>query len=446
MARKRNEELQLWQMVAPVEFSPRLKERNENQALLVLARQGAGYEIAGGQLGHAIKARATHVLLDFSAQACSMRYQIDGAWEQLPPMDRESGDAMLYAIKQLCLMDPADRRSAQSGECGIKVGKNKYQLEVKSQGVKTGERVIAQMIPEKLPFESLAELGMRDKMIEAYKSNINSDGKLIVITAPKTQGLTTTWNVTLNAADRFIRDFQSVEPQEAQEPEVINVNTNYFGGDTGLEETQLVNKLLLKEPDVLLFPNLPEPESLRVTLEQSKQLQKQVMMRMVADNPFAAMAGLLERYPDAASLISKQVGLVICQRLIRRLCDNCKVGFEPPPALLQQLGIPQGRVAMLYQPFILPPPEQQVDENGRPAPITPCHLCEGRGYLGRVAIFEMLTPGDELRKAFGTTRDINQWMAIAKSEGHRNIKAEAVLTVARGLTSLDELKRAFQKR
>jgi type II secretory ATPase GspE/PulE/Tfp pilus assembly ATPase PilB-like protein len=101
---------------------------------------------------------------------------------------------------------------------------------------------------------------------------------------------------------------------------------------------------------------------------------------------------------------------------------------------------------MLYQPFVLPPVEQQVDENGNPAPITPCHICNGRGYYGRIAIFELLTPGDKLRDAILKTKDIAQLNAIAKSEGHRSLQTEAVLTVARGLTGLDELKKLFAKK
>ncbi len=98
---------------------------------------------------------------------------------------------------------------------------------------------------------------------------------------------------------------------------------------------------------------------------------------------------------------------------------------------------------MLYQPFVPPPIEQQVDANGKPAPIPPCPTCQARGYYGRVAIFELLTPGKQLRDALLKTQDINQLNAIAKAEGHRSLQSEAVLTVARGITSLDELKRVF---
>ena len=437
------EDIQLWQTVAPVEFSPHIKERTESQSLLILARQGAGYEVAGGQLSHAIRSRATHVLMDFSKTACAIRYQVDGAWEQLPPLDRETGDAMLYAIKQLCLMNPADRRSAQSGAMGLKLERDKYTLTVQSQGVPTGERVLVKFEPEKIPFERMSDLGMRDKLSEQFKELIDSSGNMCIISAPKGEGLTTTWSVAIHAADRLVRDFQSFEREEAPEPEIININPVLFGDSTGVTETEAVRKAILKEPDVLIFPELPATETMKMCLEQMESTEKQVITRTIAANPIEALVRVLSKYDGDAKEIVNRLGFVLGQRLVRRLCDNCKVGFEPSPQLLQQLGIPAGRVPLLYQPFIPPPVEQQVDENGRPAPITPCHVCDGRGYFGRIAIFEMLVPGPRLREELLKTRDIGQLSKIAKAEGHRGAQAEAVLTVARGLTGLDELKRVF---
>ena len=437
------EEPQLWQTAAPVEFIPHVDERTEAQALLISTRQGAGFAVAAGQLGHALQSRATHLLMDYSQTACAMRYQIDGEWEQLPPLDREVGDAMLYALKQLSLLNPADRRSAQTGKCTLKLAKAKYTLVIQAQGVASGERVLIKMEPVDVPFERLSDLGMRDKMIESLKDQLNSEGTVVLVTAPKAAGLTTTWAVTLAAADRFIRDFQSFEDQEQPEPETINITSNYFGGDTGLTESELLRKAILKEPDVIVFPELPQPDSMQLALEQVEKHEKQVYTRMISDSAIGGLVQLLPTYRDSAGQLAKRISAVLCQKLVRRLCDNCKVGFEPQPQLLKQLGIPAGRVAMLYQPFVPPPIEQQVDENGRPAPIVPCHVCGGRGYVGRIAIFELLSPGDQLRAALMKTQDLAKLNQIAKAEGHRGLQSEAVLTVARGLTSLEELKRAF---
>ena len=283
-------------------------------------------------------------------------------------------------------------------------------------------------------------------MIQNVKSHLNSEGDIVLITAPKGEGLTTSWGVVINAADRLVRDFQSFEDQDRPEPEIININPNYFGGDTGLSIGEAVRKAILKEPDVLMFPDPPDAETFKTAVAQIDKAQKKVITRLVAANAVEGFARLVAKYPEQKETIAKHTRCVLGQRLVRRLCDNCKIGFQPPPQLLQQLGIPPGRVALLYQPFIPPPPEQQVDENGRPAPITPCHTCHGRGYMGRVAIFELLVPGDQLRDAVTKTQDVARLMAIAKSEGFHNVQTEAVLTVARGLTSLEELKTAFAKR
>ncbi len=445
MARKTVEELQIWQTVAPVEFAPKIAAKSEAQSLLVLTRQGAGYAVAAGQLAHAISARATHVLLDYSQAACAIRYQIDGIWEPLPPMDRETGDAMLYALKQLCLLNPTDRRSAQTGSCGVKAAKQKFTVNIQAKGTPSGERVLVRLEPEKVPFEKMSDLGMRDKMYQVFKEKLDADGNLILVSAPKGEGLTTTWMTAVGSADRFVRDFQSFEDQKKPEPEIINVSANFFAGDTGLTELELVRKAILKEPDVLIFPELPDAEALKVSLTQVEKNQKQIYTRIVASSAISALVQFIGLYRDSAGAIAKLTGAVLSQKLVRRLCDNCKIGFDPPPQLLKKLGIPAGRVGQLYNPFIPPPIEQQVDENGKPAPITPCHVCDGRGYYGRIAIFELLIPGEKLRAALTKTQDVSKLTQIAKSEGHRGTQTEAVLAVARGLTSLEEMKKLFAK-
>lgn len=440
------ESTQLWQTVAPVDFSPKLESNTQVQALLISTRQGAGYEIAGGQMSHAIRSRATQVLLDFTAAGCAIRYMIDGQWEQLPPLDRESGDGMLYALKQLCLLNPTDRRSAQTGSVAIKLNKDKFDLQMQSQGVPTGERVLVTLQSAKIPFESLSEIGMRDKMAAAFKERMDDDSNVVLITAPKGEGLTTSWYVSISASDRLVRDFQSFEDEARPEPEIINIKPNLYGGSTDLTQGEAVRKAILKEPDVFLFPELAEPDTFEMALKQVDTMEKKIITRLVASSAVEGFARLIAKYPEQREMLAQKVSCVTGQRLVRRLCDNCKIGFQPPPQLLQQLGIPPGRVSLLYQPFVPPPIEQQVDEAGRPAPITPCHQCQGRGYLGRIAIFEMLLPGEKLRDAITKTQDMAKLNAIAKSEGFHNVQTEAILTVARGLTSLDELKRAFARK
>ena len=422
---------------------PVISDKTAQQALLIQSRQTPGFPVAGGQVAHAMRNRADQVLLDYSQQGVGIRYMVDGLWEQVPPLARDAGDAMLVSLKMLAQLNPQDRRSAQSGKIQLKVGRDKLNLTLQSQGVQTGERVLLRIEPEKLPFQSLADLGMRDKMIENYKTLLNGDEGLIVVSAPKGLGLSTTWSITVESADKFVRDFQSVELKSNPEPEIINVNPNFYDPQNGPSVSELLRSMLLKEPDVFLLPEVPDEESLGKVCDQLIKNNKHAYTRIVASDAVEAYARLIGSYRGIASKLTQVIKGITSQRLARRLCENCKQGFQPHPTLLQKLGIPAGRVNLLYQPFVPPPIEQQVDDKGRPAPIPPCPQCGGRGYFGRIAIFELLEPGPQLKDAITKTQDLNQLRTIAKAEGHRNLQAEAVLTVARGLTSLDEMKRVF---
>lgn len=441
--KQKQEELQDWQLAPPATLTPQEDDALRQQQILIDARQQAGFPVAGGQIGHAIESRAERVMLDYSQSACAVRYQIDGHWEACPPLTREVGDAMLVVLKSLCKLKPADRRSAQLGSCDVKVGRDKFNLVLQSQGVAGGERVMIRLEPLQIPFSTLPDLGMRDALVTAFREALNSESTSVMVSAPKGAGLTTSWNVSLNAADRLIRDFQALEPEDQPEPEVINVNPNFYGGSTGLTATQLLHKMILKEPDVFVFPTVPDDETLKIALDQTQKNHKQVIVRYAANSAVEACVRFCAQYPQSAPQFAATLKAVINQRLVRRLCEDCKAAFQPSPALLAKLGIPAGRVNQLYQRFVMPPIEQQVDENGKPAPIEPCTTCRTRGYHGRVGIFELLQPGPKFRDALLKTRDVATLTKIAQAEGFRGLQSEAILTVARGLTSLDELKRLF---
>jgi type II secretory ATPase GspE/PulE/Tfp pilus assembly ATPase PilB-like protein len=134
---------------------------------------------------------------------------------------------------------------------------------------------------------------------------------------------------------------------------------------------------------------------------------------------------------------------VLNTRMIRKLCENCRQPYQPQPALLQKLGIPPGRVTTFYKEWTPPPPEQQVDARGRPIEIPICEKCNGVGYLGRTAVFELLVLNDQIRQAIVRQGNADAIRKAAKASGHRGLQEEAILLVAQGVTSLSELQRVF---
>ena len=140
-----------------------------------------------------------------------------------------------------------------------------------------------------------------------------------------------------------------------------------------------------------------------------------------------------------AEPFAKAVTGVVNVRLVRRLCDKCKQPYEPPPQLLQRLGIPPGRVQALYREW-QPPTGDDVKK----ADLEPCQACNGIGYRGRIGIFEFLQVTDEVRKALVDSPNLDSLRQAARQGGARNLQEEGILLVAQGATSLNELQRVLK--
>lgn len=416
--------------------------KDEAQGLMIAARQLPGHPVALVILANAITSRADRILMDYSAQGATVRYRIDGVWETLPPVDRPTGDAALVVYKKMFGLNPAERRAKQDARFATNFKDVDWVITFTSSGVQSGERVLFQIDTKKPTIKTLNDIGMREGMQESFRAMLNGDKGIVLVSGPPGQGLPTTWRIALESADKFVRDFVSLENKAEPDPEIINVFQNFFEPGVGEGPEAQFEKMLLRQPDVLVMPSLVNSYIADRVIDQINTHGKHSITRMVATDAVEAIIKLLTAYKTEAKEIVKLLSGVLNQRLVRRLCEKCKQPFQPTQQLLQKLGIPAGRVQKLFQPTIPPPPEQRVDAKGNPIEIEICKKCNGRGYFGRMAIFELLTVDDKLRqvimKSAGTPDAIRQF---AKQNGHLGFQEEGILACALGMTSLQEIQK-----
>ncbi len=429
-------------VIPPLEIKTVGIPKDEAQGLMIAARQLPGYPIAIVVLANAISARADRILMDYSAQGAVVRYRVDGVWETLPPMDRPTGDAALVVYKKVFGLNPAERRAKQDAKFATNFKEIDWVITFTSAGVPSGERVLFQIDTKKPTLKTLADLGMRDAMQEVFRGMLNGDKGIVLVSGPPGQGLPTTWRISLESADRYVRDFVSLENKADPDPEIINIFQNFYELGVGETPEEQFEKMLLRQPDVLVMPSLINSYIADRVIDQITKLGKHSITRMVATDSVDALIKVLGTYKTEAKEILRLVTGVLNQRLVRRLCDRCKQPFQPTPQLLQKLGIPAGRVQKLFQPTIPPPPEQRVDAKGNQIEIEICKKCNGRGYFGRMAIFELLTIDDKIRqvimKSAGNPDAIRQF---AKQNGHLGFQEEGILACALGMTSLQEIQK-----
>lgn len=433
-------------IVAPtIEIKQMGVSRDEAQGLTIAAKQLPGYPIALIVIANGISSRADRILMDCSAQGAVVRYRIDGVWETIPPMDRPTADAAVVAVKKLLGLNPAERRAKQDAKFGTNVKEIDWIVSFTSSGVPTGERILFSIDTKKPTLKSLADLGMRESTMESFKGMLNGDNGLVVISAPPLHGLPTLWRVGMENADKFVRDFVSLENKNEADPEIINVTQYTFEPGVGDPPLAHFAKLMLKQPDVLVMPSLIDDDIVESVFDQVTVQGKHAITRIVAVDCVDAIIQLMAKHRNQAQKIVKMLTGVINERLIRRLCEKCKQPYQPNPQLLQKLGIPPGRVQKLYNPTIPPPPEQRVDASGKPIEIEICKKCNGRGYFGRMAIFELLTVDDAMKQAIlKYSNNPDELRKFAKQRGHSGFQEEGVLACALGQTSLQEIQKMMQ--
>lgn len=444
MIRKKKKEPAKKEVVLPdLEFKPKVGDKQQTQGVLIACRNMEQYGPTVMLTAQAIKGRADQFLMDFSAQGVAIRFRVDGMWENMPPMDRVTGDGALVIYKRLCGLNPGDRRSRQQGKLAVKYRGEEWHLDFASQGIPSGERVLIKIDPKKMVLKGLPDLGMREKMQTQLRELLNKETSLFLFSGIPGQALPTSWRVGLESADRFVRDFHSIEAANTEEPELINITQHTFDPAAGETPMTVLKSLLLKQPDVLVFPDFYNAEVVALMMGEIKKEDRKALTRIEGSNAVEGLLNLLAKYPEQRADLLEFTSGVLNQRIIRRLCTECRQAFQPAPQLLQKLGIPQGRVKVLYQPTIPPPPEQRVDANGKPIEIQICKKCHGRGYYGRAGLYELLTIDDVIRDAVRKSPTPEYVTAAARQQGFLSFQEEGVLAVATGLTSIQEIQRVL---
>lgn len=404
----------------------------DNQANLLTARQSPGYLLVKELVADMVDRHSDRLVLDYNAQSVAMQHRIDGVWHNGEARDRESGDVMLAVMKQLANLNISERRKKQVGQFAAKYKSHSYLCPIESQGVKTGERVALGMKGgEQREYKTYAALGMRDKLRDQWAELMERDTGLIIISALPEGGLTTLTDVSLMETDRLMRDFFAVEDVHHREREIENVEVETYDSKKGESPLTVLPRLVRRYPNVYVARDNVDAEAAKILFNEVKD-DRLVITTVQAREAAEALLRMLQNqvpHKEFAAVVTA----VMNTRLIRKLCDACKVDYTPAADMLQKLGIPAGKVETLYR---TPKPEE-IEK--------PCQECRGIGYKGRTGLFELLVVNDQVREVLLKQPKLELLRKAARSAGMRTLQEEGILLVAKGVTSVQELGRVLKQ-
>lgn len=417
---------------APVDlFAMGAEDATTDNANLLSARNSPGYMLVKDLIADMSNRRSERVLLDFTQQAVNVRYEIDGVWHNGEARDRESSDVMLAVMKTLANLAVKERRKKQTGQFGAKYERHTYICPFSSKGVATGEQVVVGLRGEKRHFDSYSALGMREALQKQWSELMAADQGVLMFSTMPGGGLTTITNVSLEETDRLMRDFVAIEEVHHRETEIQNIAVHTFDASAGETPATLMPKLVRSYPNVYVCRDLVNAESAGLLFNEVKDERLVVTSIRAKDAAEALLRVLQMKVP--AKQFAPIIKAVLYQRLVRLLCPDCKVGYTPPPDVLQKLGIPAGKVEQLYRP----PKPEEIEK--------PCRSCQAMGYKGRTGIFELLVVNDQMREILLKQPKHDLLKKAARDSHQRLLQEEGILLVAKGVTSIPELMRVLKQ-
>jgi len=367
-----------------------------------------------------IKERATDIHIEPMEKQVYVRIRIDGVLQVImtPPVSSLSG--LVTRIKILSNLNIAEKRLPQDGRFSIKSPGKDIDIRVSILPTVYGEKIVMRLL-DKTGFDfNLTSLGFPKQNLGVFKKVINQPYGLVVVSGPTGSGKSTSLYAALKEIKNEKTNITTVE--DPVEYQLDGVNQVQVFEDIGLTFGSTLRSILRQDPDVLLIGEIRDGETADIAVKFS--LTGHLVFSTVHANDAPGTITRLLDIGIAPFLVGSCLNLVMAQRLVRRICTNCKEEYSPSPEELAMIGLDPARVTdSLY--------------HGKG-----CTECRNTGYKGRLAIFEMIPMARELRKLVFENANEDDIRQAALNNGMVTLREAGLARVLDGTTTPEEILRS----
>jgi general secretion pathway protein E len=386
--------------------------------LLSLAKEAPVVKLVNLLLLEALEARASDVHLETYADGVRVRYRVDGVLQDAPAPPRRLGAAVVSRLKIMAELDISERRIPQDGRIRLRMRDRNVDVRVATLPTLHGESVVLRLLDKEKGRIELRDLGMAPDTLSAFQKVIARPHGIVLSTGPTGSGKTT----TLYGAIDHIRTGREkiVTVENPVEYELAGVPQVPVNEKVGLTFASALRSLLRQDPDIMLVGEIRDAETADIATHAA--LTGHLVLSTLHTNDAATALTRLVDLGIEAYLVASTVEAVLAQRLVRRVCSECR---EPVMLSTEQriaLGVDQGEALQAWV--------------GRG-----CSECRGTGYRGRTGIYELLIMDDDLRTAVHEDASARSLSRMAESKGMRTLRLDGLRQVREGNTTADEVLR-----
>jgi len=398
--------------------------RNENtidlEAIEEMAEAAPVRKLLNMVLLLAIKDKASDIHFEPFEEEYKMRYRVDGVLYELVPPPRHLAPAISSRIKVMSNLDIAERRLPQDGRIQLALGGNEVDIRVSTLPTMFGESVVLRILDRTVVQLDLKKLGMPEDTMKIWHELIEKPNGIILVTGPTSSGKTTTLYATLNHLNR-IEDkiITTEEPVEYDIEGLIQIPIN---PEIGVTFAHCLRSILRQDPDKILVGETRDLETAEISIQAS--LTGHIVFTTLHTNDAPSAITRLRDMGLPTFLITATVEAVLAQRLVRKICTNCRTEFTPAPEICMELAMS---------------PEQASTKKfyyGKG-----CERCNNTGYKGRMGIYELLVMNDTLRDMVVSEASLDDFRTACRKFGMRTLRETGMQMIHDGLSSIEEILR-----
>jgi len=369
-------------------------------------------------LSQAVKSRASDIHIEPQEKTMMVRMRIDGMLRDMVPPAKKMQAAVIARIKIIARMDIAERRLPQDGRFKIKTSGRDIDVRVSVIPTIYGEKVVMRILDASAVKHDLAQLGLDPKLLEEFKDMLARPHGIMIVTGPTGSGKSTTLYSALNYVKDPTKNITTVE--DPVEYRLAGINQIQVKPEIDLDFAQCLRAILRQDPDIILIGEIRDKETVEIAIKASLTGHLVLSTFHTNDAPSAISRLLymgIERY-----LLASSLNLVVAQRLVRKICENCKEPITLSEEVLKRMKID------------LKQTKNTVFHHGRG-----CTACGGTGYLGRLPIFEFLVVDDDIRKLIITGDSEAKIREASRQKGYGGLLESGVNKALAGLTTAEEV-------
>jgi len=368
----------------------------------------------------AIKDQASDIHFEPFEDEFKVRVKADGMLYEMVPPPRHLANAIITRIKVMSELDIAERRLPQDGRIELNVGGNQVDLRVSVLPTLFGESVVMRVLDRTVVQLDMNKIGMDAHTLTRFRSMIKRPNGIVLVTGPTGSGKTTTLYSALNELnDIETKIITSEDPIEYDIDGLIQCPVN---PDIDVTFANILRAILRHDPDTILVGEIRDYETAEVAVQSA--LTGHLVFSTLHTNDAPSAIIRLRDMGVEPFLITACVEGVLAQRLVRKICTECRTQFEPSDELLMELQLPiqQARQYKFYY--------------GRG-----CQRCNNSGYKGRTGIHELLDVTDEIRDLISSNANVDDIRNFARSQGMTTLRESGLKLIFDGVTTIDEVVR-----